>query len=68
MVLDRLQTPTVLLTTHIGPGLNRSWIIPIPIAHGMTVGELATMMLGENALMVAPMPVEVIPMKHYAHG
>ena len=40
---------------------------PIPIVHGLTVGELTTMIMGENWLVAKP-KVTVIPCKHYKHS
>jgi len=43
-------------------------LIAIPIVHGMTVGELANMMLGENWFKGGvKCKLEVIPMKNYTH-
>lgn len=43
-------------------------LIAIPIVHGMTVGELASMMIGENWLGGGvKCKLEVIPMKNYSH-
>ncbi len=43
-------------------------LIAIPIVHGMTVGELANMMLGENWFKGGvKCRLEVIPMKNYTH-
>ena len=70
MVLDR-PNPNSFIDGHIlEPGFKSCvGIIPIAIAHGMTVGELATMMLGEKWLDGGiQCRLEVIPMKHYAHG
>ncbi|MBT1451017.1 DUF1343 domain-containing protein [Glaciecola sp. XM2] len=39
---------------------------PIPIVHGLTVGELAHMIVGENWLETdKPLNLHVIPMRHY---
>ncbi|MBX2942865.1 MAG: DUF1343 domain-containing protein [Cyclobacteriaceae bacterium] len=70
MVLDR-PNPNSFVD---GPMLEPEFksfvgIIPIPIAHGMTVGELATMMLGEKWLKDGiQCKLEIIPMKNYSHN
>jgi uncharacterized protein YbbC (DUF1343 family) len=39
---------------------------PIPIVHGLTVGELATMIVGENWIDKKP-SLTIIPCEHYSH-
>ncbi len=42
---------------------------PIPIAHGLTVGELAQMINGEGWLLnKVKCEIEIIPVKHWKHG
>lgn len=70
MVLDR-PNPNSFVD---GPVLETEFksfvgVIPIPIAHGMTVGEVAKMMLGEKWLNEGiQCELEVIPMKNYSSG
>ncbi|MFQ3576232.1 MAG: DUF1343 domain-containing protein [Cytophagales bacterium] len=40
---------------------------PIPVLHGLTVGELAKMILGENWVVNKDFDLNVIPCKNYAH-
>ncbi len=70
MILDR-PNPNSFVD---GPMLESEFksfvgVIPIPIAHGMTVGELAKMMLGEKWLNEGiQCELEIIPMKNYSHN
>lgn len=70
MILDR-PNPNSFVD---GPMLESEFksfvgVIPIPIAHGMTVGELAKMMLGEKWLNEGiQCALEIIPMKNYSHN
>lgn len=70
MVLDR-PNPNSFID---GPMLESEFksfvgVIPIPVAHGMTVGEVARMMLGEQWLNNGMQcKLEVISMKNYKHG
>ncbi|MFZ1808722.1 MAG: DUF1343 domain-containing protein [Cyclobacteriaceae bacterium] len=70
MVLDR-PNPNSFVD---GPMLEPTFksfvgVIPVPIAHGMTVGEVAKMMLGEKWLNEGiQCELEVIPMKNYSHS
>lgn len=69
MILDR-PNPNAYVD---GPMLDPAYksfvgMLEIPIAHGMTVGELAKMMLGENWIKDGPLcRLEVIKMKNYTH-
>lgn len=70
MVLDR-PNPNSFVD---GPMLEPQFksfvgVIPIPIAHGMTVGELSKMMLGEKWLNGGTQcELEVVQMKNYSHS
>ncbi|MEQ8924818.1 MAG: DUF1343 domain-containing protein [Fulvivirga sp.] len=41
---------------------------PIPVVHGLTVGELATMINGEGWLSIGKCELTVIPVKNYTHA
>lgn len=43
-------------------------IFPIPISHGMTMGELALMMVGEGWLGSKELDLHVVPCLNYTHG
>ena len=67
MVLDR---PNPIGNKVEGPILDKNYIsfigkYPIPIQYGMTVGELAKMLIGEK--MIDPVPeLTIIPMENYS--
>jgi len=71
LVLDR---PNPLGDYIDGPILDtnfRSFVgmLPIPIVHGLTVGELARMILGENWLKTNnKLKLTVIPVQNYTHS
>lgn len=71
MVLDR---PNPLGMTVDGPVLDMSLksgvgALPIPVVHGMTLGELANMIAGEGWLKKtdSPLALTVVPMEGYTH-
>lgn len=56
-----------------GPILEPAWrsfvgMHPIPLLHGLTVGELAHMINGEKWLTHGKCALSVIPVAHYRHG
>ncbi len=71
LVLDR---PNPLGDYIDGPLLDtnfRSFVgmLPIPVVHGLTVGELAKMIVGENWLKTSKkLHLTVIPVKNYTHS
>lgn len=70
MVLDRPNPNSFVDGPMLQPDFKSFvGVIPIPIAHGMTVGEVAKMMLGEKWLNEGiQCELEVIPMKNYSAG
>lgn len=71
VVLDR---PNPLGMTVDGPVLDMSLksgvgALPIPVVHGMTLGELANMIAGEGWLKKtdSPLALTVVPMEGYTH-
>lgn len=70
MVLDRpnpngMYVDGPILDMKYESGVGR---LPIPVVHGMTLGELAKMSVGEGWLKDgATVPLTVIPMKNYTH-
>jgi uncharacterized protein YbbC (DUF1343 family) len=70
MVLDRPNPNGDYVDGPILEEAHQSFIgmHPIPIVHGLTVGELALMINGENWLAGgAPCELEVVPMENYHH-
>lgn len=72
VVLDR---PNPLGMTVDGPVLDMSLksgvgALPIPVVHGMTMGELARMIVGEGWMKPSakPLALTVIPMEGYTHA
>lgn len=72
VVLDR---PNPLGMTVDGPMLDMSLksgvgALPIPVVHGMTMGELARMIVGEGWMKPSakPLALTVIPMEGYTHS
>lgn len=72
VVLDR---PNPLGMTVDGPVLDMSLksgvgALPIPVVHGMTMGELARMIVGEGWMKPSakPLALTVIPMEGYIHA
>lgn len=72
IVLDR---PNPLGMTVDGPVLDMSLksgvgALPIPVVHGMTMGELARMIVGEGWMKPSakPLALTVIPMEGYTHA
>ncbi len=72
IVLDR---PNPLGMTVDGPVLDMSLksgvgALPIPVVHGMTMGELARMIVGEGWMKPSakPLALTVIPMEGYTHS
>lgn len=70
MVLDR---PNPLGMTVDGPILDMKYAsgvgrLPIPTLHGMTLGELASMALGEGWLKSDSLDLTVVPCEGYTHA
>lgn len=71
LILDRpnpngMYVDGPILDMKFQSGVGR---LPIPVVHGMTLGELATMAVGEGWLKDgAKVPLTVIPCKNYTHA
>jgi len=68
LILDR---PNPLGHYVSGPVLDKEFksfvgMYPIPVVHGLTIGELAQMALGEKWISPAPR-LNIIPVKNYTH-
>jgi uncharacterized protein YbbC (DUF1343 family) len=69
MVLDRPNPLGFIVDGPILEQVNQSFVgmQPIPVIHGMTVGEYATMLIGEKWLKSAAPELIVVPCKNYTH-
>ncbi|MBE7177185.1 MAG: DUF1343 domain-containing protein [Mucilaginibacter polytrichastri] len=70
IILDR-PNPNAFVDGPILDMKNKSGIgqFPVPITHGMTIGEFAQMINGEGWLpQKAKCRIRIIPVKNYAHG
>ena len=70
IILDR-PNPNDFIDGSVNDKLLKSFVAmhPIPIAHGLTVGELAQMINGEGWLLnKVKCEIEIIPVKHWKHG
>jgi uncharacterized protein YbbC (DUF1343 family) len=69
MVLDRPNPLGFMVDGPILEQANQSFVgmQPIPVIHGMTVGEYAKMLIGEKWLKSAAPKLIVIPCKNYTH-
>lgn len=69
MVLDRPNPLGYIVDGPILEKDNESFVgmQPIPVVHGMTVGEYAKMLIGEKWVKSDAFPLTVIPCKNYTH-
>jgi uncharacterized protein YbbC (DUF1343 family) len=69
MVLDRPNPLGFIVDGPILEQANQSFVgmQPIPVVHGMTVGEYAKMLIGEKWLKSSAPKLIVIPCKNYTH-
>jgi uncharacterized protein YbbC (DUF1343 family) len=69
MVLDRPNPLGFIVDGPILEQANQSFVgmQPIPVIHGMTVGEYAKMLIGEKWLKSSAPKLIVIPCKNYTH-
>lgn len=69
MVLDRPNPSGFIVDGPILEPANQSFVgmQPIPVVHGMTVGEYAGMLIGEKWLKSSAPELIVIPCKNYTH-
>jgi uncharacterized protein YbbC (DUF1343 family) len=69
MVLDRPNPLGYIVDGPILESSNQSFVgmQPIPVVHGMTVGEYAKMLIGEKWLKSAKPVLTIIPCKNYTH-
>lgn len=69
MVLDRPNPLGFIVDGPILEQANQSFVgmQPIPVVHGMTVGEYAKMLIGEKWLKSSAPKLVVIPCKNYTH-
>lgn len=69
MVLDRPNPLGFIVDGPILEPANQSFVgmQPIPVVHGMTVGEYAKMLIGEKWLKSSAPKLIVVPCKNYTH-
>lgn len=69
MVLDRPNPLGFIVDGPILEQANQSFVgmQPIPVVHGMTVGEYAKMLIGEKWLKSSAPKLIVVPCKNYTH-
>lgn len=70
LVLDRPNPNGMYVAGPVLDSTMRSYVgmHPIPVVHGLTVGELATMINGEGWLLHGRCPLKVIGALHYDHS